>query len=152
MRKLISIILASIILSTGLGLSAGTFGLTTHAEDLKELEFSVTKYLTVPGAPDADGKPTSEQPQSYFTGGDDSQQTPFPVTTFILDTLNLLVKVAGTIAVFMLIITGFVMMFSQGNQNALEKAKSMFMYTIIGLLVIFLSYVMVTLVQGIFTN
>lgn len=125
-------------------------------DELKDLTFPVTKYLTLP--PDADGNP--QQSQSYFStpttaqGGTpqaSANQTKFPVITFILDVINLLVKIAGTLAVIMLIVTGIVMMVSMGNQNTTEKAKTMLGYTVLGIIIIFTSYVLVTFVQGIFT-
>ena len=116
----------------------------SNLNDLKNLEFKVTDYLKLPG---------NNQAQNYF-GGDpeDPTQTKFPVIAFILDVINMLTKLAGTIAVLLLIITGFVMIFSQGDQNKIEKAKQMFGTEIIGLVVILLSYVLVTIVQGVLTT
>lgn len=124
---------------------------TAFAEELKNLEFNVTKYLKLKGKNEA-GEDITIQAQSYFTeNGDSEDQSAFPVIRLIVDVIETAVKVTGTIAVFMLILTGFVMIFSQGNQNIIEKAKQMFLYEVIGTAVIFLSYVLVTIVQGIFT-
>jgi type IV secretory pathway VirB2 component (pilin) len=118
------------------------------SENLEQLQFNVGKYLQLPGENPGD-KP--KQSQDYFKPNEDGTQT-FPTIKFITDVIELMTKIAGTLAVIMLILTGFVMMFSQGNQNAIEKAKSMFLYSILGTVVIFLSYMLVTLVQSIFTN
>ena len=121
----------------------------SNLNDLKNLDFKVTDYLKLPK--DSAGK--ENQGQSYF-GGDpkDPTQTKFPVIAFILDVIDMLTKLAGTIAVLLLIITGFVMIFSQGDQNRIEKAKQMFGAEIIGLVVILLSYILVTIVQGTLTT
>ena len=116
----------------------------TNLNDLKNLTFPVQDYLKLPG---------DKQAQSYFdTKGDKNAQTKFPTIKFILDVLDTLTKLAGTIAVLLLIITGFVMIFSGGDQNKIEKAKQMFGQIIIGLAVILLSYILVTLAQSVFTT
>lgn len=122
----------------------------SNLNNLKNLEFKVQDYLKLPKDP-VTGQ--ENQSQSYF-GGDpeDETQTKFPLIRFILDIIDVLVKLAGTIAVLLLIITGFVMIFSQGEQNTIEKAKQMFGQEIIGLVVILLSYVLVTIVQGVLTT
>jgi|GEM_PF-1169643 hypothetical protein len=126
-----------------------TLKLTTPCDTDKDCPGSVTCTKTTEAAPGI----CNVQSQSYF-GGDTSQgdKTYFPIFRFLIDIIDTLVKTAGTIAVIMLIVTGFVMIFSMGNQNTLEKAKQMFLYEILGLLAIFLSYIVITLVQSIFTQ
>jgi hypothetical protein len=113
-------------------------------DHLKDLTFPVTEILTV-------GK--DEQAHEYFspTEEDKAGLTKFPVIKFLVNVIDMLTKIAATITVIMLILTGFVMLFSQGSQTAIEKAKQMFLYEVIGLAVIFLSYVIITIVQSVFT-
>jgi len=111
------------------------------ATTLKEQQFDVTKYLNL--GKDTDGK--AQQGQSYFKAKGVS-----PTVAFIVKLIELAVKIAGTLAVTLMIVTGLAMIFSQGNQNMVEKSKQMFMYEIIGIIVIFVSYVVVTFVQSIF--
>jgi len=66
--------------------------------------------------------------------------------------LELAIKIAGTLAVVLMIGTGLMMVMSQGNQDTLEKAKQMFIYELIGLIAIFLSYTAITFIQSIFTT
>lgn len=121
----------------------------SNLNDLKNLDFKVQNYLKLP----KNSAGQENQAQSYFGGNStDPTQTKFPVIAFILDVIDMLTKLAGTIAVLLLIITGFVMIFSQGDQNRIEKAKQMFGAEIIGLVVILLSYVLVTIVQGVLTT
>jgi glucose uptake protein GlcU len=49
----------------------------------------------------------------------------------------------GTLAILLLIISGVLMIVSQGDDNQLEKAKTVFLYTLLGLAVGFLSYTIV---------
>lgn len=151
-------VLSTFILSTATAIIPQAFA--TPNPGLENMQFHVTKYLRLPSTtttnPADETVTTENQDQAYFfgtgdQGGDPTATTPFPIVAFLLNVINLLTKVAGTIAVLMLIITGFIMMFSQGSQNMIEKAKSMFGYEILGIIVIFLSYVLVVLVQGIFT-
>ncbi|MBT3704439.1 hypothetical protein HOG17_01510 [Candidatus Peregrinibacteria bacterium] len=171
MRNIIKKLVASIIVAgLLLGASSIAFAADTATESinaLKNLEFNVNQHLNLgQSCEDSDDCPIKSdgehyactnnlcdvQQQSYF--GDDAtddRRTAFPIFRFILDVIETLTKISGTIAVIMLILTGFVMIFSQGNQNMLEKAKQMFLYSVLGIIIILLSYVMVTLVQSIFT-
>lgn len=127
-----------------LGLTTSIFApMTLAADPLKEQSFDVTKYLDL----GKDDKGNDQQAQSYFT-----QKGSSPTVAFIVKVLEVAIKIAGTLAVVLLIGTGLAMVLSQGNQNVLEKAKQMFLYEIIGLIVIFTSYVVITFVQSIFTT
>ncbi|MFA4891469.1 MAG: hypothetical protein WC604_03955 [Candidatus Gracilibacteria bacterium] len=177
MKKLATIILATCLsaafmLAAGLMASPAPVAPATSSyvafaageiDALKNMEFDVTKHLklgqpcTEKTAENVCGKGISctngycdVQNQSYFGKEAGDERTYYPVFRFIVDIIETLTKIAGTIAVIMLILTGFLMMFSQGNQNTLEKAKQMFLYEILGMAAILLSYLMVTLVQSIF--
>ena len=170
LKKLLTILIASqILLGTEDPANKEKPAAEESLNKLKNLEFNVneTLRLTTPCKDDADcpgsvkctianGADTgvcNVQSQSYF-GGDtsDGNKTYFPIFRFLIDVIDTLVKTAGTIAVIMLIVTGFIMIFSMGNQNTLEKAKQMFLYEVLGMIAILLSYVMVTLVQSLFTQ
>ncbi len=105
-------------------------------DELKELQFDVGKYL----------KLDEGQEQKYFGEGKN------PIVEFILRTINFALTIIGSIAIIILIISGFMMMFSQGNQQKLDEAKDVFKYAIIGLIVTFLSYIIVIFVQSILTQ
>ena len=108
---------------------------------LKEQQFEVTKYLDL--GTTADGK--DQQAQAYFKAGS-------PTVAFIVKVIEIAIKIAGTLAVVLMIGTGLAMVLSQGNQNVIEKTKQMFLYEILGLVMIFTSYVLVTFVQSILTT
>lgn len=112
---------------------------------LYETYFPVNKYLTLPGG---------EQPLQYFEGKaneGDPEGKYSPIVAFIIRIINFATRIIGSIAIILLIITGFMFMFAQGNQQQLDEAKDMLKYTIIGLIVTFLSYIIVIFVQSIFT-
>ena len=118
---------------------------TAFAEDptgLKEIKFNVKDLLKVEG-----------QQQAYFNSTDEKTGgSPYPMVAFILKFLDTAVQISGIIAVILMIVTGLMMVFSQGNQNMVEKAKQMFQYEILGTVIIFVSYVVVTFIQSIFTT
>ena len=86
-----------------------------------------------------------EQPEKYFKDENNS-----PIVAFILSVIDFATIVIGSIAVILIIISGFMFMFAQGNEQNLTNAKDMFKYAVIGLLVVFLSYTIATFVQSIF--
>lgn len=102
---------------------------------LKDIKFPTSKILTV-------GE--DDQKHGYF------KKEGSPIVNFMLDIINFAVKVIGSIAMIILIIGGFMMMFAQGNQQKLDEAKDIVKYAFIGLIVTFLSYIIVIFVQSLF--
>lgn len=66
----------------------------------------------------------------------------------IYKTIDLLVKTLGTLAIFLYVIGGFFIITSQGDENQLQKGKTILTYTSLGLIVAFGSYVMVSIVMS----
>ncbi len=67
--------------------------------------------------------------------------------------LKLMTQVIGTFAVLMLIVGGYFMITSQGDESQLQKGKNIFFYTIVGLLIAFMSFIAVQFVISlIFTS
>ena len=60
--------------------------------------------------------------------------------------LQYLITIAGTFGVLMMIVGGFFMVTSEGDDNRLQKGKNIFLYTILGIVVIFVSYIIVQFV------
>jgi len=77
------------------------------------------------------------------TGG--PKASPSDVTKFIERVKNIILGVAGIIAIAMLIYGGFLYMTSGGNEERAQKAKTYLTYAIGGLLLVLLSYVIVYL-------
>ena len=59
-----------------------------------------------------------------------------------------LLYAAGLLAVVMIIISGVQMITSAGNSSAVAKAKNTLIYSIIGLVIVILAYVIVQFVIG----
>lgn len=139
MKKLTAIILAAIIINLGFAILPKVYA---SNEELTEATFSVSDILRLPGT-----GPAADQPGAYYNDPNYS-----PVVSFILRVINFAMKIIGSIAIILFIIAGFMMMFAGGNQQNLDKAKDIFKYALIGLIVAFLSYVIVIFVQSIFVT
>ena len=107
---------------------------------LKDLQFDVSKNLKL--KKDSEGK--EQQPQSYF-----NNNYP-PIIAFILTILDFATQIIGSLAVLIMIIGGFMFMTAQGDQTQIDKAKDVIKYAIIGLVVTFLSYIIVIFLQSLF--
>lgn len=64
------------------------------------------------------------------------------------DVVNALLLFAGAVAVLFLIIGGFRYVVSAGNAEQVEGAKKTIVYALFGLIIIFIAYVLVQLVQN----
>jgi len=77
-------------------------------------------------------------------------QTPFEDAKEFLDkVIDLLVKMVGLVALVFLVVGGFRLIVAAGNDNEIQKAKTMITYSIIGLAVTLLAYLIVAFAQGI---
>ncbi|MFA6917361.1 MAG: pilin [Candidatus Gracilibacteria bacterium] len=96
------------------------------------LTFNVKDYLKLEGAD-----------QVYFQEGS-------PIVALITRVIEFATYIIGSIAVILVIIAGFMFMVSQGNQQKLDEAKEIFKYAVIGLIIVFLSYIITIFAQSIF--
>ncbi len=79
----------------------------------------------------------------------DNQKTFKDAEGFLGGVIDLLVKMVGLAAFVFLMIGGFRMVVAAGNDNEIQKAKSMIQYAVIGLVVALLAYIIVSTVQGV---
>ena len=78
------------------------------------------------------------------TSWDDTQSCNFCHGIMLLNQgMNFLMKIAGVVAVLAIIITGFLFIFSAGNPERKNNAKTAFKWVIIGFLILSLSWLMV---------
>lgn len=70
------------------------------------------------------------------------------IPQFITAVFAWLAGIVGTLALVMVIYSGAQMIFSRGESAAVTKAKTSLAYSLIGLLVIVMAYVIVSVVQG----
>lgn len=108
----------------------------SETNPLKDAQFSVTKNLKLKG---------NDQPQAYFA----NPKYP-PIIAFILTILDFATQIIGSLAVLIMIIGGFMFMTAQGDQTKVDKAKDVIKFAIIGLVITFLSYIIVIFIQSIF--
>lgn len=109
------------------GTGPGTTGTPCAGE-----KFNVNKYLT-----------TGDQEQSYFKSGN-------PIGSFIVQVVNFLVLTIGSLCLVALVIGGFVLLVSHGNENALTKGKDIIKDALIGLIIVLCSYFITAFVQNLF--
>ena len=63
------------------------------------------------------------------------------------DVIEALLLFAGAVAVLFLIIGGFRYVVSSGNPDQVEAAKKTILYAVLGLIIIFIAFVLVQLIQ-----
>ncbi|PIR06604.1 MAG: hypothetical protein COV55_03715 [Candidatus Komeilibacteria bacterium CG11_big_fil_rev_8_21_14_0_20_36_20] len=68
------------------------------------------------------------------------------VPEFISNMIRGLLGVVGAIALFFLILGGFQWMTSQGNADKIQKGKDSMVWSIFGLVMVFVSYILINLV------
>lgn len=88
----------------------------------------------------------TKQPTAYF---DDKSQA--PIESLAGKVINYALAIMGSIAVILMIIAGFMLMTAQGESTQIDKGKEIIKYAVIGLIVAFLSYIIVLFVQSLFT-
>jgi len=77
-----------------------------------------------------------------------NEQAPFgSLSGFIGGVIDILVKMVAVIAFALLVVGGFRLIAAAGNDNQIQKAKTMITYSIAGLAIVLLAYVIVLLVQ-----
>jgi len=162
MKKILTILISLSMLMTQLGIHTTLAGTTDEAVDAstsggadEEEEnasastdhdstvldsFSITTYLAVPQSDEAEGS----QDQTYLTN--DSEQS--PLTQFILLIIKFLSQLIGTISMVLIIIGGMLMLASEGDDNRIQKGKTIITQAIIGLILALTSYILVTFVQS----
>jgi hypothetical protein len=119
---------------------ADTVTLDTNLSDSES--FDVGEILSVGEEGDEDS-----QGQPYFEDGADAGA---PILLFILDIINFITRLIGTIAMVLIILGGLMMIASEGDENRIQKGKGILEAAIIGLIISLFSYVIVRFVQSLF--
>lgn len=91
------------------------------------------------GEPCAPGQICFENPLSYCTFGD-----------LVDSIINFIFLISLVIAPLMIIIAAGYFITSGGNPKQVDTAKKIILYTVIGLLVVFLSRAIIAVIQGVF--
>ena len=98
---------------------------------------TVTAYAVSAQAALAQQKPDVPNPVNENTLGD-----------VLFNVVNALLLFAGAVAVLFLIIGGFRYVVSTGNPDQVDGAKRTILYAVLGLIIIFIAFVLVGLVQS----
>lgn len=92
-------------------------------------------------------------PDEFLSVGNESRLELDPSSTdesnLVNRILRYLVMIISTFAILMLILGGYFMVTSQGDENRLQKGKNIFFYSVIGILVGFSSYAIVQFVLAV---
>jgi hypothetical protein len=142
-KKLLSSLILSIMLSMSL-CSAGTVFADTSGYDLAKDNFNVGEVLTL-----NESKGDKKQASGYFS---DAAEGGSPLVSFILTIINFATAIIGSIAVLIMIVTGFRLMAAQGEQEAINNAKEHLKYAVIALILAFSSYIIVIFAQSLFIS
>jgi len=72
------------------------------------------------------------------------------IISFLGLLIDFLAKLAASMSMLGLIVGGVMMVFSGGNEDMMTKGKGTLTYSILGLVIVFGAYIIVTFVEGIF--
>ena len=84
-----------------------------------------------------------QQEQSYLKSGN-------PIGSFIIQIVNFLVLTIGSVCFIALVIGGFVLLTSHGNENSVTKGKEIITNALIGLVVVLCAYFITAFVKSLF--
>ena len=108
---------------------------TTPPVKTEMQSFDVSSYLKLK---DAQSYLSSEAKQNVALG------------QFIVNIISILTKIIGSFALLVIIVGGITIMISTGNQGLQTKGKEMIKFALIGLVIAFMSLIIVTFVQSLF--
>lgn len=102
--------------------------------------FNVSKYLTV-GKDPKQGSNIGTQDQSYLKSSN-------PIASFILQIINFISLTVASLSFFAIVVGGFILLSSGGNENMVNKGKEIITYAVTGLVITLSSYFIVSFVQN----
>ena len=66
-----------------------------------------------------------------------------PIAIVLLNTLNFLLASVGAVAIIVLVINGIIYFLARGDYQAMEKAKKMTIYSVVGIIIALASLLIV---------
>jgi len=111
--------------------------------------FSVGDCLVAPGQEESKFVPDKEGQVPNPSGGMQVRENKKTVASFLVEAINLLVKIIASLALIIFIVGALLTVTSEGKEDRLEKGKTAMFYAIIGLIVAFFSFIIVTFVQSV---
>jgi hypothetical protein len=105
--------------------------------------FDVSEIFSIPG--DEDGKQSFDLTNQLIEEGKEAGS---PAAAILLRVINILTLLLGTFGVIMLIISGYMFATADGDESRLDRAKAVISQTILGMVLGFGAYYIVTLVTS----
>jgi hypothetical protein len=102
--------------------------------------FNVREYLTV-GNDSKQKSTVGTQDQTYLKSSN-------PIASFILQIINFISLTVASLSFLGIVIGGFMLLASSGNENLVNRGKETITYAIIGLVLTLSSYFIVSFVQN----
>ena len=151
MKRLLALVLLALSLTfTGAGLAFADEKSSTSS-------FNVFEILSVdPGAEDAEGETTSNSENLTQQLRDEAEERTAngvetsPAAALILRAINILILLVGTFAFVMIVIGGFMVITAGGVESNIDKGKSIITQAVAGLVIAFMSYLIVSFVLSFF--
>jgi hypothetical protein len=88
---------------------------------------------------------TEGQEQGYLENASEGN----PLAAFIIQIINFIVLISGSVSFLLIVVGGFMILSSAGNETSLNKGKDIIKIAIIGLVLTLSSYFIVAFVQSI---
>jgi len=92
--------------------------------------------------------PDEESPKYLPGEGEIPDQE--PIVQILLDGIRIAVQIIGSVAILAIVAGGIVLITAGGNDNQLQKGKTIFLYAILGLIIALASYIITTFIQSTF--
>jgi len=116
-------------------------GAVVMAETRPNEEFKVSEILVLPG-----------QKKPKFLEKIDKEDSQAPIITAIIYIVDFAIKIIGSFAFLVMVAGGIVMLSSGGNDQQAEQGKNMMIYSVVGLIVAFSSFIISAFVQSLITG
>jgi len=92
---------------------------------------------------------SGDQTQSYLaTNKSSGQSNTNPLAAFIIQMINLITITTGSVSFLGIVVGGFLILSSAGNENQVNKGKDIIQHAIIGLVISLSAYFIVAFVQS----
>lgn len=143
MRRLI----ATLLLSASLLMLSSPISLATSPHIKDSSGFDVFEVLSIDEETDPNGN-SFDLTQDIINEAE--QEGTSPVGAVLLRAINILTLLIGTFAFVMIIIGGIMFATAGGDESKIDRGKALLVQSIVGLVVAFLSYFIVTFILSFF--
>lgn len=114
--------------------------------------FSVSKCLSTKAQRDSKFLPKADNPAANQAGSSAPTDSSMSIKSVLVDVIDVFIKVIATVALIVFIIGAVMTIVSAGNDDILGKGKNAMLYSLIGLAIAMVSFIIVSAVQSLFFN